>query len=78
MLPAEPRGLEYKGQKITDEVNKEVMDFIGEQMDLMFARGLGQRRKSDSVPLDGVRFSDEEMGTDEWLNAPLPSEESEM
>ena len=78
MLPAEPRSLEYKGQKITDEINKEVMDFIGEQMDLMFARGLGQRRKSDSVPLDGVRFSDEEMGTDEWLNAPLPSEESEM
>ena len=78
MLPAEPRGLEYKGEIITNEVNKDVMDFIGEQMDLMFARGLGQRRKSDSVPLDGIRFSARDMGTDELLNAPLPSKESEM
>lgn len=48
------------------------MDFIGEQMDLMFARGLGQRWKSDPVPLDGVRFSHKEMGTDALLNMPLP------
>ena len=38
MLPAEPRRLEYKGEIVTDEVNKEVIDLI---MDLMFAPGLG-------------------------------------
>ena len=73
MLPAEFRSLKYKGRKFTDEVNKEVMDFIGEQMNLIFARGLGRRRKSDLVPLDGVRFSHKEMGTDALLNMPLPS-----
>ena len=55
MLPAEPRRLKYKGEIVTDEVNKEVMDLI---MDLIFAPGLGQRRKSHTVSLDGIRFSD--------------------
>ena len=66
MLPAEVRSFEYKGQRITDEVNKGVMNFIGEQMDLLFARRLGQLRTSDSI-------SHTEMDSDALLNMPLPS-----
>ena len=73
MLPTEPRSVLYRGQKISDEVNKDVMDFMGEQMDLIFARGLGQRRKSDSVPLDQLGLSDKEMRRDALLDAPFRS-----
>ena len=72
MLPRQPKSVLYKGQKITNEINEDVLDFMGEQMDLIFARGLGQRRKSDSVPLDQVGLSDREMRRGKRLDAPFP------
>lgn len=43
----------------------------------MFYRGLGQRRKSDFVPLEGVRFRHREMETDAVLNMPFPLSDTE-
>ena len=52
MLPAEPSDLKYKGQRIIDDLNKEVLDFMGEQLDLMFYRGFGQRGKAAATTAD--------------------------
>lgn len=54
MLPAKLSDLGYRGQTITDGLNKEVLDFRGEQLDPMFYPGLEQRRKSDFMLVEGI------------------------
>ena len=52
MLPAKPNNLKYRGRRITNDLNKEVLDFMGEQLDLMFYHGLGQRGKAATTTAD--------------------------
>ena len=35
-----------------ETVNREVLDYIGRRVEIVFTRGNDRRRKSDSLPLD--------------------------